>query len=309
MIKSIDLRFELTPRACYISSPPGVKTSAIEKVLASRGLITILGSEVAKSADINGRNILKSVVNSDYMIAVLRTGADNTNVYYEIGLAHGLGKRTLIIASPEIKQSVTKLKSSLYLRLEINNEDSVAFAIDQVLGAPEIEMDSPAMVVRENKPIGKLADDLLSELRNPDNTWGAHPENAVVKALGTSGVNALVKSKYWDDGADIAVWADELENIIGNPLLVEVKQRISGTTSITRLSNQLESYLDNSNAEYLLLLYLEGPESESEAWEQIPDSVFHMPVPDFLTTFENNNLIQIISSLKYDVKQAAITES
>ena len=97
-----------------------------------------------------------------------------------------------------------------------------------------------------------------------------------------------------------------MENIIGNPLLVEVKQHISGTTSITRLSNQLESYLDHSNAEYLLLLYLEGPESESEAWEQIPDSVFHMPIPDFLETFGNNNLIQIVSTLKDENDEMAI---
>jgi len=303
------MRFELTPRACYISTPPGVKTSVIEKVLASRGLVTFLGSEVARSADVSGKNVLNSILSSDYMIAVLRSGADNTNVYYEIGLAHGLGKRTLIFASPEIKQSVTKLKSSLYLRLEISNEDSVAFAIDQVLGAPESELISSGIAVGENKPIGKLADELLSELNNPDSTWGAHPENAVVKALGTSGVNALVKSKYWDEGADIAVWADELENIIGNPLLVEVKQRISGTTSITRLSNQLESYLDHSNAEYLLLLYLEGPESESEDWEQIPNSVFHMPIPDFLETFGINNLIQIVSSLKDGGDETAVAKS
>ena len=303
------MRFELTPRACYISSPPGVKTSVIEKVLASRGLVTFLGSEVGRSADVSGKNILNSILSSDYIIAVLRSGADNTNVYYEIGLAHGLGKRTLIFASPEIKQSVTKLKSSLYLRLEISNEDSVAFAIDQVLGAPESELISSGIPVGENKPIGKLADELLSELNNPDSTWGAHPENAVVKALGTSGVNALVKSKYSDYGADIAVWADELENIIGNPFLVEVKQRISGTTSITRLSNQLESYLDHSNAEYLLLLYLEGPDSESEAWEQIPNSVFHMPITDFLETFGNNNLIQIISSLKDENDEMVTTKN
>ena len=122
-------------------------------------------------------------------------------------------------------------------------------------------------------------------------------------------MNALVKSKYWDYGADIAVWADELENIIGNPLLVEVKQRISGTTSITRLSIQLEEYLDHSNAEYLLLLYLEGPDSESEDWEQIPNSVFHMPIPDFLETFGNNNLIQIVSSLKDENDEMAIAKS
>ena len=303
------MRFELTPRACYISSPPGVKTSVIETVLASRALVIFLGSEVAKSADVSGKNVLNSIHSSDYMIAVLRSGADNTSVYYEIGLAHGLGKRTLIFASPEIKQSVTKLKSSLYLRLDINNEDSVAFAIDQVLGAPESELFSTGKGVGENKPIGELANELLSDLKDPDSTWGAHPENAVVKALGTSGVNALVKSKYWDYGADIAVWADELENIIGNPLLVEVKQHISGTTSITRLSNQLESYLDHSNAEYLLLLYLEGPDSNSEAWEQIPESVFHMPIPDFLETFGNNNLIQIVSSLKDENDELAIAKN
>ena len=56
------MRFELTPRACYISYPPGVKTSVIEKVLASRGLVTFLGSEVARSADVSGKNVLNSIL-------------------------------------------------------------------------------------------------------------------------------------------------------------------------------------------------------------------------------------------------------
>ncbi len=292
------MKFELSPRMCYISSSAAVDSSSIQSILASRGFITSAETNGVKSTAYWEQKVVDSIRASEFVVAVLSTGADNSNVYYEIGLAHGIGKRVLILASPEMKESTAGLKSSLYLRIDISNREAVEFALDQVLNAPEKSRNLIVAEGKNNLPIGDLADDLLSQLSTPESTGGAHPENAVVQALGKSGVNVLVKSKYWDTGADMAVWADEIESIVGNPLLIEVKQHISGATSVTRLSSQIESYLENSNASWLLLLYLEGPEQGSESWEQIPESVMYVSVKEFLESFKSMNFVEIVNSLK-----------
>lgn len=283
---------------CYISSPAGIDSSNIQSILVSKGFITSVETNGVKSAAYWEQKVKDSIKASEFVVAVLSAGADNSNVYYEVGFAHGIGKRVLILASPEMKESTVGLKSSLYLRIDVSNKRAVEFALDQVLRAPEQDRNQIATESENNLPIGELADDLLSQLNSPESTWGAHPENAVVQALGKSGVNVLVKSKYWDTGADMAVWADELESIVGNPLLIEVKQHISSATSVTRLSSQIESYLEKSNASWLLLLYLEGPEPGSESWEQIPGSVMYVSLKEFLESFKSMNFVEIVQSLK-----------
>ena len=292
------MKFKLTRRTCFISAPAEADTTILQNILNERGLSVLIEKGDVNSDLSLDKNLLNAIVSSDFFIGVLQAGVDNSMVYYEIGIANGTGRRTLIFTSPSIKNSVKNIKGSLYMRVAMDNREAMEFAIDQVINAPEIGRDSAREKINKNKPIGKIAKDLLAELNKPESTWGAHPENAVIQAIGSSGVNVLVRSKYWDSGADMALWADELEDSVGNPLLIEVKQHISGSTSITRLANQLDSYLESSNAGWLLLLYLKGPEEDSDVWKQFPDSVIHLPVPKFLKYFEESNLVEIVKSLK-----------
>ena len=292
------MKIKLTQRTCFISAPAESDTIILRNILKDRGLqVRIEQDDVNLDASLD-KNLVNAIASSDFFIGVLQAGVDNSTVYYEIGVANGTGRRTLIFSSPSLKNSVKNIKGSLYMRVAMDNREAMEFAIDQVINAPEIERDRAQAEFKKNKPIGEIANNLLAELIKPESTWGTHPENAVIRALGSSGVNVLVQSKYWDSGADMAVWADELEESVGNPLLIEVKQHISGSTSITRLANQLDSYLESSNAGWLLLLYLKGPEENSDVWKQFPESVIHMPVPKLLESFEENNLIEIVKSLK-----------
>ena len=292
------MKFNLTRRTCFISAPAEADTTILQNILNERGLSVLIEQGDVKADLSLGKNLLNAIVSSDFFIGVLQAGVDNSMVYYEIGIANGTGRRTLIFTSPSIKNSVKNIKGSLYMRVAMDNREGMEFAIDQVIKAPEIEPKVEQAEKPKNKPIGKIAKDLLAELSKPESTWGAHPEDAVIQAIGSSGVNVLVRSKYLDSGADMALWADELEGSVGNPLLIEVKQHISGSTSITRLANQLDSYLESSNAGWLLLLYLKGPEEDSDVWKQFPDSVIHLPVPKFLKYFEESNLVEIVKSLK-----------
>ena len=297
------MKFNLTRRTCFISAPAEADTTILQNILDERGLSVLIEQGDVKADLSLGKNLLNAIVSSDFFIGVLQAGVDNSMVYYEIGIANGTGRRTLIFTSPSIKNSVKNIKGSLYMRVAMDNREGMEFAIDQVIKAPEIEPKVEQTEKPKNKPIGKIAKDLLAELSKPESTWGAHPEDAVIQAIGSSGVNVLVRSKYWDSGADMALWADELEGSVGNPLLIEVKQHISGSTSITRLANQLDSYLESSNAGWLLLLYLKGPEEDSDVWKQFPDSVIHLPVPKFLKYFEESNLVEIVKSLKTTAHQ------
>jgi hypothetical protein len=67
---------------------------------------------------------------------------------------------------------------------------------------------------------------LLERARAAGNTSGKELEQLVIDAIGASGA-AAVRSAGLDRGFDIGVWADELDSIGANPLLTEVKQRMS----------------------------------------------------------------------------------
>ncbi len=122
---------------CYISSPAGIDSSIIQSILVSRGFITSVETNGVKSAAYWEQKVTDSIRVSEFVVAVLSAGADNSNVYYEVGLAHGIGKRVLILASPEMKESTAGLKGSLYLRIDVTNKKAIEFALDQVLRAPE----------------------------------------------------------------------------------------------------------------------------------------------------------------------------
>src|SRR5690606_38479090 len=62
-----------------------------------------------------------------------------------------------------------------------------------------------------------------------------------------------------DKGVDFALWLDEVDPILGNPILIEVK---TGDITPEQLNNgerQLQNYLAKTKSKVGLLLYLDKP--------------------------------------------------
>ena len=58
-------------------------------------------------------------------------------------------------------------------------------------------------------------------------------------------------------GVDMALWLDEVESSLGNPLLVEVKLGRLTESKIAQAEDQLRSYIVKTHARAGLLVYLD----------------------------------------------------
>ena len=195
------------------------------------------------------------------MIAVLPDRSAD-NVLLEIGIAFGLGKSTLVLISPCRLPVPTAVAGQLYVRAEPDNANAIGFALDQLLakGGHSTHRHVKSRSKSNERPIGREADRYLSRLEEEARSIsGLQLEAAVVDALRGSGVDVVVPRVAPDENsADIAVWSDDLQPIVGNPLIIEVKANLRTKKQLVRALRQVETYRRRSNSQWALLLATTG---------------------------------------------------
>ena len=55
--------------------------------------------------------------------------------------------------------------------------------------------------------------------------------------------------------ADFAIWSDDFEPWVGNPLLIEVRSQLASPADLNRTLEQITSMLDKTHTAWGLLLY------------------------------------------------------
>ena len=135
---------------------------------------------------------------------------------------------------------------------------AISFALDQLLTIPRHAKHKIKEVnINKSKPIGSIADNLIAKLDRLGNEIQYKDlEDIIVSALKASGIRLLSTSQQGHD-ADMAIWSDELQADIGNPLIIEVKKKVSNQNirSIIETVNRSVSV----NSHWVLVLYNEGP--------------------------------------------------
>jgi hypothetical protein len=220
-------------------------------------------------------------------------------VLFELGQASALGRRIVLITSPKAEPIPFALHQILVLRVDLDNEEAIGFALDQVLSAPEPQIGDRTAQRRPLTGLGAKADDLIATL-NSSLAAGDWPsiERLVADALRSSGADVVATSPAHDLGADFAVWSDVLEPFVGNPLLVEVKARLRSKADVNRAVRQLTSYLGASGSRWALLLYGDGPEPESQAWAGTPPNVLVLSLRSLLGSLRTQAFPELVRDLR-----------
>lgn len=244
--------------------------------------------------------IQKQLSQADLVIGVLTSTRHTPWVLFELGQAAALGRRIVLITSAKSDPIPFSLHQILVLRIELDNQDAIDFALDQLLSAPAPK---PRREVRaEQKPLvglGQKADGLIADFNRSvaQSNWRG-VEKVVADALRWSGADVVVTSPSRDKGPDLAVWSDVLEPFVGNPLLVEVKSRIRTKSSASRAVRQLGSYLGASGSRWALLVYGEGPDLENIPWSPELPNVLILPLRSLLEDLRTRAFPEVIRDLR-----------
>jgi hypothetical protein len=291
--------------SAFISAPLTVDTKSLVRAVEERGLHAIRVEELGTGLSIS-ELLRQSMGRADYVIAVVGENP-NANVWYEVGMASGMGKPVLVLAS---HHGAFPLAASglTYLKADPDNRKAIEFGLDQLLSAPKAGATPPASVKGETHPIGASADRLLGTLKGFRET-GTVPESQLIdlihEAIKESGVSALSKESRGEGRwvADLAVWSDDLEPWIGNPLVIEVKTALTGRDSLEKAIAQVSNMLDETRSPHGLLLYLTARPTILYGGPYDP-RVMVMSVEDFIGGLRDAGLGELLRRARNDIAHA-----
>ncbi|MDR3638499.1 MAG: hypothetical protein P4L84_32140 [Isosphaeraceae bacterium] len=273
--------------------------------LAKRGLEVIRIDELGTGLSITDL-IRESIGRSDYLIAVMGE-KPNGNVLFELGMAAGMGKHVLVLASHpgEFPLAASGLS---YLKADPKNREAIEFGLDQLLSAPNAKSIPHVSGDRETHAIGDSADRLLDHLQAFRGS-GAVRESQLIDiiydAVEASGVSTVSKESRGDAGriADLAVWSDDLEPWIGNPLVVEVKRTLSGRKDLETAVVEVSTMLDQTRSPYGLLLYLTAKPAILYGGPYDP-RVMVMSIEEFIGGLRDAGLGELLRRTRNDIAHA-----
>jgi hypothetical protein len=292
---TVPVALEPAKPIAFITAPAAADTSVIRDALRRRGYIPITLDEIPAP----GRNapdlLRKSILGADLVVAVIGDAALSSGVFYEIGFAQAMDKRILALAPLSI---IPMFEGIACLRTEPTNREAIEFGLDQVLASPQPRR-RPVDEGKITHPIGQRVDKLLADYRR---ARGGLVElsfmvSGVVLALAQSGVETHSDVADHGDQIDMAVWSDDLDPWIGNPLLVVITVRLD-EQGLQRVAARLSSRLGQPPRGWGLIIC--GELGIPPAKVRATPNVLVVSLEEFLESLRVNGFGEYLSKLRIE---------
>ena len=277
-------------RTCFISAPFGANTSILRKALEERGIrwrdqTSIKpGSSLIEVLD-------KEISRSDFVCIVLPAERQE-NILFEMGVAYAKRKPILAFINFPL-QIPSDILSLTYVRSDPTNPEAVRLALSAFLEhakptPPRRLRTSSAKVIPEKGPVLSAA----------ASTRGFKFERQTAELFQQAGFIVSEPGKLRDKGVDFAVWIDELDHSLGNPILVEVKAGDISANRLREAASQLRHYVSRTHGRCALLVYWDRSNRE------FPQALFEWPLvyqlsgTTLLTLVSQGTLVQELVRLR-----------
>ena len=228
-----------------MSAALGTNTTVLRKALEEKGIRWFDQTNMEPGSD--WLDTIEKAMKSADFICLLLQDEQNANTLVELGIALAKRKPILALLGPS-----TLLPSDLsgftYVRTHPTDESKVTSALEMFLEHAPLERQSKGRLPRQSK---RTAGEKSSLAR----TAGFEAERRTAELLQEAGYIVSGESETRDQGADFAVWIDELQHPLGNPLLVEVKTGKLSASRVQQAAAQLRHYVTKTHGRCALLVY------------------------------------------------------
>ena len=222
----------------------------------------------------------------------------NNLAYY----SRGLGKPIFLIKDKDIDLPYN-LKNQTFINSSVKDEKLLEASLAEFMKQlPKIKKN---VKNTENSPKNKGTDlkdrssliQKIASFRN--NGTGKEFEQFVFEVFRDLNVQ-VVTNEFSDNntGVDLAIWLDELESSIGNPIFTELKYGNLDRNKILNAEMQLQRYVLSTGAKAGILLYLDKHDRRFKGNYTISPFIFRFDFEDFLKGLTNNSLPQLILEMR-----------
>lgn len=194
-------------RSVFVSHPTHTDISIIRRVLEGEGVAVRSDEDVKPSQPIR-ESLIEGMQKVDAVIAVLGNHSENASIFYQMGLADGMGKPVLVLSAGAF-DPFSYIRVHPYLRARTDDEDALRFGLSHFFRAPHHGTTTERDYTSETKPLGEKVDGFLARLRSNQPIREDELVAIIATAIRESGVEAQasVSASFAGDEipADIAV--------------------------------------------------------------------------------------------------------
>jgi nucleoside 2-deoxyribosyltransferase len=244
-------------KTCFISAPVNADISKLRRLLEHRGVQVLLPFELEITGTTVREQIEKAINRASFCIAII-AAPPSANVLYEVGFAAAKAKPTLLILDTmaDVPQFLADLTS---VKARPSQIESISYVLDTFLDKLRASVPKRGSLVK-TKMISQRSKEMVEFLKGlGERATTGELENIVKRVLSDSGVRIVVPGRSADQGHDMAAWVDELEPVIGNPLLIQVKHKLTPPAG-RHLRDKLLTRFREAGGRAALIIYLEGIE-------------------------------------------------
>jgi hypothetical protein len=241
-------------KEAYISAPSNFDTRPIRSAFEAKGVRTFSADQL----ELQG--LLPDVLHegmqrADFIVAIIAPTPGTDFVLYEIGYGQGMGKPVFVLLADEMSSSLLASGGLPYFTYSPENPSALDFAVRQILAAPHHRKALPAAPLKKTKPIGKRAEELLSQLeKEAERLPGRTLEDIIGRAIRESGVTSVAEP-HEARPIDFVVWSEDLSPWVGNPLAIEIRQTVNGASDVNLAVGKLTQAMSQGAMPWGLFIY------------------------------------------------------
>jgi hypothetical protein len=288
---------------CFLSYSFRTDISVIKRILTENNVYYVSPVDSLEYGDNMVTTIRRQIQDSDFIVAVLD---DSTNVSFELGMAIGVKKPIFILLPTNNESLPVYVAEQTYTIAEPTDYEKINYSFQfflDNLSKRYQKVERKTQRISRKTIKGKIiSNDLADSLKNRQISSAQNFEESIGELFKTLNIDVLAENKYkaTDFRADFSLWIDELNSVVGNPIIVEAKFN-RNRNSLRDAVEQLSSYLKKYNSKTGLIIY-NNPTNESfvELFSYSP-LVLSISFQDLLDKLTSESLPEIILKLRNQV--------
>lgn len=246
--------------------------------------------------------IKDAIKDCDFLVLVY--SSSNANIAFEAGIGVSMNKPVFSIIS-ELKNDPDFLFDSVYVHANPEELEKIEFNLKIFLDKVKPKKRLSSFNVKPHKFYGggfpNYYDKILSWYQNLEKTSEKNYEVLFQRIFELYRLS-VIQNKFDSNISfltDFCIWSDELNNIIGNPILVEIKKEIN-RGNIDKLRETVLNLVEKNSAESCLVFYdhLNGLSKK-----ELPNSSRYLfiQISDFIEKFKDSDFNGSIRKIRNQI--------
>jgi len=293
-------------KTCYISAPPSTNISSLRRALEERSIAYTDQGDLRPGVPLL-QEIERAINRSDFLCAVVPKATNHESVLFEMGMARGKKRPILIFVDFGIDLPYF-LQGVPYSRAGLEDKAAIEDHLDAFLEH------SGADIVHGTRE--RYRSTYVEQSKRVDTSWAALAlmtleagdpavlESVVGRLFQEAG---MVTSEYSMRGTgeqrrtlrpDLALWIDELQDFLGNPIPVEVKYGSLSARQIETVEDQLRRYILEIHSQSGLLVYLDKGEKQFPPFSGRWPLIIRLSLRELIEALEQGKLVHTLASIR-----------